>query len=133
MGAGGKEEQREREKVEKRELICIGCPKGCVISASLEGERVVELVGYTCPKGEAYARKELTHPVRYVTSTVRIYGGQAPLVSVRTEREIPKEKIFACMEEIRNVSVKAPVRIGERILEDIAETGVALIATKNVE
>ena len=52
---------------------------------------------------------------------------------VKTEKEVPKEKIFACMEEIRRLTVKAPVWVGQVVMENIAGTGVALVATRNVD
>ena len=45
----------------KRQLICIGCPLGCQMEAEQnEGGEVVSVKGNTCPRGDAYARKELT-------------------------------------------------------------------------
>ena len=54
-----------------RELTCIGCPMGCQLTAVLEDGQVTRVTGNTCPRGDAYARKECTHPARTVTGTVR--------------------------------------------------------------
>lgn len=113
-----------------RELTCIGCPLGCSLRVFEDGQLRVE--GNTCPRGETYAKNEVLCPKRTVTSTVAIRGGTVSRLSVRTQTEIPKEKIFACMEQIKAVSVDAPVRIGDVILPDVAGTGVPLIATKDV-
>ena len=78
-----------------RNLTCIGCPMGCQLTAELAGGEVVSVRGNTCARGEAYARKECTHPARTVTGTVRCEGGVLPVVSVRTADEVPKEKVFA--------------------------------------
>ena len=118
--------------MEQRNLTCIGCPMGCSITVTLEGGSVVSVVGNTCPRGDAYARSEVTHPTRMVTSTVRVVGGSAPMVSVKTARAIPKEKIFAVMDALRPVTVHAPVSIGDVVLEDAAGTGVPVVATKQV-
>ena len=64
---------------------------------------------------------------------MRLLGGTAPVVSVRTQTDIPKEKIFQCMEEIRKAAAEAPVRIGDVILENVAGTGVSVVATTNAE
>ncbi len=116
-----------------RVLTCIGCPLGCQITVELEGNNVVSVTGNTCPRGEAYARKEVTAPARIVTSTVRVGNGNIRMVSVKTEGEIPKEKIFDCVRALKNIEVKAPVNIGDVILEDVAGTGVAVIATRSVQ
>ena len=113
-------------------LICIGCPLGCPLTVEMEGSEVKAVSGNTCPRGDAYARKELTNPTRIVTSTVRVVGGRLAMVSVKTASDIPKGKIFDCVKALKDVEVKAPVKIGDVIVENVAGTGVNIIATKNV-
>lgn len=118
--------------METRELICIGCPMGCPLTVTLEGGAVAEVKGNTCPRGDAYGRKEVTHPTRIVTSTVRVRGGALPAVSCKTRTDVPKDKIFDVVRALREVEVPAPVSIGQVLLEDAAGTGVAVVATKTV-
>lgn len=118
--------------MEVRELICIGCPLGCPLTVRLEGGEV-EVTGNTCVRGADYAKKEVLSPTRIVTSSVHVTGGTSEMVSVKTEHDIPKGKIFECMAEIRKVTIPAPVRIGDVVIPDCAGTGVSIIATKNVE
>ena len=119
--------------MEKRELICIGCPMGCALTVELENGAVTAVHGNTCPRGDAYARKEVTAPTRIVTTTVRVTGGTLAAVSCKTRTDIPKDKIFDVMAEIRAVTIPAPVALGQVILPDAAHTGVAVIATKAVD
>ena len=118
--------------MEKKSLICIGCPMGCMLSVTLENGEVTEVTGNTCKRGDVYARKEVTNPTRIVTSTVKVSGGTLAMVSVKTKTDIPKGKIFDCVRALKTVCVKAPVHIGDVILENVADTGVDIIATKNV-
>lgn len=114
-------------------LTCIGCPLGCSISVSLsDNGEVSETTGNTCKKGEEYARKEVTNPSRVVTSIVKINNGDVNMVSVKTAEDIPKGKIFDCMEALKKVTVTAPVQIGEVIIKNVCGTGVDVIATKKV-
>ena len=113
-------------------LICIGCPLGCPLTVEMEGNEVKSVAGNTCPRGDAYAKKELTNPTRIVTSTVRVAGGKLAMVSVKTQSDIPKGKIFDCVKALKDVEVVAPVKIGDVIVENVAGTGVNVIATKNV-
>lgn len=113
-------------------LICIGCPLGCPLTVEMEAGEVKSVSGNTCPRGDAYARKELTNPTRIVTSTVRVAGGKLAMVSVKTQSDIPKGKIFDCVKALKDVEVTAPVKIGDVIVENVAGTGVNVIATKNV-
>lgn len=118
--------------MEKRELICIGCPLGCPVTVTLEGKQVVSVEGNTCKRGDIYARKEVTNPTRIVTSSVRVENGTENMVSVKTKEDVPKDKIFACIKALKGVTVKAPVSIGDVILKNAAGTGVDIIATKNI-
>lgn len=117
-----------------RELTCISCPLGCPLRVELDGSgKVLSVTGNTCRRGEEYGRKEVTAPTRTVTSTVRVEGGRTPVVSVRTREDIPKEKIFPCMEEIRRATAKAPVKLGDVVIPNVAGTGVDVIATKDAD
>ncbi len=115
------------------QLICIGCPMGCLITAKKKEDGSLDITGNTCPKGEAYARSEMTAPVRMVTSFVYLQGGKDKVVPVKTAGEIPKEKIAACMEEVRNTIVKAPVKTGDVLIANVAGTGIDIIATGNAD
>lgn len=117
--------------MEKRELICIGCPMGCPLTVELDGAEIVSISGQTCKRGETYARKEVTNPTRIVTSTVRVAGGTVDMVSVKTRADIPKDKIFDCVKALKEITVQGPVRIGDVIVPDVAGTGVDIVATKN--
>lgn len=116
-----------------KELTCINCPLGCALRVELDdGGNVVSVSGNTCKRGEDYGRREVTSPVRTVTSTVLVEGGEAPVVPVRTCTDIPKGKIFDCMEEIRKAAAKAPVKMGETLIPNVCGTGVDVIATREV-
>ena len=119
--------------MEERKLTCIGCPMGCPLTVVMNGEEVVGVTGNTCKRGGVYARKEVTNPTRIVTSTVRVSGGDADMVSVKTKEDIPKGKIFECVKALKSVEVPAPVHIGDVLVKDVAGTGVDIVATKNVE
>lgn len=119
--------------MESKTLTCICCPMGCQITVETDESEIINITGNTCKRGDTYARREITSPSRTVTSTVRVTGGAIPAVSVKTRSDIPKNKIFECIRCLKDVSVKAPVHIGEVILSNAAGTGVDIIATKNVE
>lgn len=117
---------------ENRELTCIGCPLGCALTVEMQDGEVVEVKGFTCKRGKEYGYKEVTNPTRTVTSTVRVGNRRDQVVSVKTKSDIPKDKIFACMQELKNISAKAPVHMGDIIIADVAGTGVSVVATKNI-
>ena len=94
--------------MEIRNLTCISCPMGCQITVEMDGSEVVSVTGNTCKRGDVYARKEVTNPTRIVTSTVKVIGGKADMVSVKTREDIPKGKIFDCVKSLKGVEVEAP-------------------------
>jgi len=114
-------------------ITCITCPLGCAIIIKGQGEEIVSLVGNQCSRGEAYAKNEFIHPVRLLTTTLRVVGGQVPLVSVRSDRPIPKEKQTDCMEVIKQASAMAPVWRYDVLIADILGLGVNILATGEVE
>ena len=115
--------------MEKRELTCICCPLGCALTVEIDGGEVKGVTGNGCKRGAEYGPKEVTNPTRIVTTTVRVLGGAVPVVSCKTGADIPKDRIFDCCHQIRNLEVKAPVRMGDILLKDICGTGVDLVAT----
>ena len=117
--------------METRDIICIQCPMGCPLTVTVDGGKV-SVEGNTCPRGAVYGEKEVTHPTRTVTSTVPVEGGDCSRVSVKTSCDVPKEKIFEVMEVIRKTAVKAPVALGDVIIENAADSGADVIATKTI-
>lgn len=115
----------------KRNLVCIICPRGCALTVETDENGKTTVSGNSCPKGEKYGIDECTNPVRTVTSVVRVANRNNTMVSVKTKSPVAKENIFALMDKIRETSVKAPLKIGDKIIENIFGTDV--IATKNVE
>ena len=111
----------------ERKLTCIICPLGCSLTVKLEDKKVLSVEGNTCPRGEKYAHAECTNPQRTVTSTVKCADGG--LVSVKTDKPIPKEKMVECMALINKTVAKLPVAIGDVIIEDVF--GSRVVATQN--
>ena len=111
------------------ELICITCPRGC----HLQVDENLNVTGNMCPRGAMYAKAELTHPTRMVTSSVSISSTIESRLPVKTKEPIPKELIFKVMEEINKVQVKSPIKIGDVIIKNVLQTGVDIVATKNIE
>lgn len=115
----------------KKSLVCVSCPLGCPIEVEMENGEVISVTGNTCKRGELYARTEMTHPVRSLTSTVKVEGGVHPVVPVKSASPVPKEKMLDCMRVINSITVKAPVKIGDVVISDILGTGVDIVATNN--
>lgn len=116
-----------------REMICINCPMGCRLTVDDTDRENILVTGNTCPRGAVYAKNEVVAPKRMVTSTVKVCGGTLPMVSVKTREAIPKELIFESLALLKDITLTAPVRIGDVALGNIAGCGVDFVATKAVQ
>ena len=112
------------------ELICITCPKGCHLSVDEKNDYAV--TGNSCPRGVEYGKSELLHPVRVVTSTVRIQGAVIPRLPVKTDKPLPKEKIVDCMQLITGITAVSPVYVGQILAANILGTDVNIVAAKTL-
>jgi CxxC motif-containing protein len=113
-------------------LTCIGCPMGCQVTVQTEGADILSVTGNSCAVGERYARQELFNPQRTVTSTVVVRDGRLDRCPVKTDGMIPKGRIMECMAEINRITVTAPVKSGQVLLDNVCGTGVAVIATRAI-
>ena len=114
----------------KKTLTCIVCPVGCGIEVELEGKKVISVSGNSCPRGAEYAENECVDPVRTVTSTVRCDDGS--VIPVKTDRPIPKEKIFDCMKIINNTVAHLPISPGDVIIENVFGSNIKATGGKGL-
>ena len=117
---------------EKMEITCIVCPIGCKILVDKKGEKVEICSGNKCKRGIDYATYEALDPRRVLTTSVIVEKGEWPLVSVKSSKPVPKDKIFDVLEEIKKVKINAPVRIGTIVIKNVAKTGIDIISTKSI-
>ena len=114
----------------ERKITCILCPRGCAMTVK-ETNGALTVTGNTCPKGGEYAIAECTNPVRTVTSTVRVSNRKDTMVSVKTAAPVPKDKMMDVMELLRSITVSAPVKIGDVVLNGVF--GTDIIVTKEID
>jgi len=117
----------------KKEMLCIVCPLGCNIFVHYTVRGIKNVEGNRCKLGLEYAEKEIFNPERTLTTTVRVNNGHLPLVSVKSKKPLPKERLFEVMNLLAKIEVEAPIRIGDKIIANLFDTGVDVVATKNIE
>lgn len=106
---------------------------GCRITVAGHGSEIQSVSGNTCPRGEEYARNEFVRPMRLLTSVAKTQGcADMPLLAVRSDRVVPKDQLFACVEEIRGLCLSAPVRRGDVLIANVAGTGANIIASADL-
>lgn len=114
-----------------KQIICTVCPMGCQLQIT-EGPAGYQVTGNACPRGEVYGIQEMTDPRRIVTSTVKVTGGDHPLVSVKTSRAIPRDRMFDVIRAISEVTAAAPVRAGDILIPNILGLEADIVATRSV-
>jgi len=116
----------------KATMTCIGCPLGCRLELThLDGE-IIRVEGYGCKKGDTYARQEFSDPRRNFATTITLDHGELPRLPVKTAQPIPKGKLLEAARFLHTLRVSAPVTVGQVIVPDILNTGVAIVATREV-
>ena len=112
-----------------KNMTCIVCPLGCQLKAELDDNgRFVSVSGNTCPRGAKYAETECTNPQRTITSTVRCSDGS--VVSVKTDRPVPKENMADVMNIISDAIAHLPISVGDVIIDNVYGSNVVATANK---
>lgn len=117
----------------EKHLICVSCPIGCYLTARMKDSAVHSISGNRCKRGMIYAESELTNPLRMVTTTLKVKHGTSSVVSVKTESSIPKEKMFEVLSALQAVELEAPIKIGDVVMANVANTAVDVVATKRIQ
>lgn len=114
-----------------KEMTCIVCPKGCTIHYEIKDGKAINITGNTCKRGYEYCISEVEHPMRTITSTVKINGSHYHRLPVITDKPIPKDKIFDLMNEIYQIEVNAPIQIGQ-VIKKLDSVDANLIASRSL-
>jgi len=117
----------------KKEITCIICPIGCKIIVNMNGTKIDVIDGYKCKRGIEYANSEALDPKRVLTSTILVKNGNWPLVSVKTKKPVPKEKIPSVLKEIKKMKLTAPIKSGQTLIKNVANTNIDVIATRSID
>ena len=112
-----------------KDCMCIVCPRGC----HLHIDDDLKVTGNFCPRGEVYGRNEATRPMRNLTSTVKLEVSELKRLPVKTEGDIPKEKMFEVMHAINHAIAKAPIKAGDIVIANVLDLGVNVVATRTVD
>lgn len=124
--------------IETLKFNCTTCPSECLLTVEVEREadgvaEVRSVAGNSCPRGDKFAHQELICPMRVLTTTVAVSGGDEALLPVRTAEAIPLALHTQVMDLIRGLVVNAPIRMGDVVLPNLLDTGTDLIASMDID
>ena len=113
------------------DIRCIICPTGCLVHVeSVNGELIIE--GHSCKRGEEYAREEFISPKRILTTTMRVEKGFLPLIPVRSDKPIPKDRLEETLKLIAKAQTTAPIKMGDTLLENVLGLEINIIASRDL-
>jgi CxxC motif-containing protein len=115
-----------------KKVTCILCPLGCKIEIETK-KKNYKFYGNECLKGERYAIQEIKKPMRILTTTVFVEQGEQILLPVRSEKAINKDLILNGIYKLSKIKVKAPIKNQEIIYKNIMNTGVNIIASRDID
>lgn len=125
--------------IEMLQFNCTTCPSECLLTVEVERDAngavaaVRFVTGNSCPRGDKFAHQELTCPMRVLTTTVAVSGGDEALLPVRTAEAIPLTLHAQAMNLLRGAVVDAPIRMGDIVLPNLLNTGIDLIASMGID
>ncbi len=116
-----------------KHITCTVCPLSCDVKLELSAQgEILSLTGNKCARGKVYATKEHSNPERTLTTIVKVEGGVHPVLPVRTNQPIPKDKVKEGMLLTAKISAQAPITMGDVIVKDFMGLGVDLVATRDI-
>ena len=115
----------------KYRFTCILCPLGCAVEVNVENGEIVNVTGNTCPRGKEWAMEEMKNPKRVVITVISVSGGNLPVVSVKTDKPVPRDKVKSLMRYLAGVSVKAPIKAGDVLFKNPLGLDVNIVATRD--
>ena len=114
-----------------KDIRCIICPTGCLVHVeNINGELIIE--GHSCERGEDYAREEFISPIRILTTTMRVEKGFLPLIPVRSDKPIPKDRLEETLKLIAKTQTKAPLKMGDILIENVFGLDINIIASRDL-
>jgi CxxC motif-containing protein len=126
-------EKKEDDKESVKEITCIVCPRGCRAKVRICGGKIIEIEEAKCKRGRDYLAQEAVDPKRILFTTVPIDGAKyIRVLPVRSDKPFPKGMLKEGFEELSKMRVKAPVKPGEILVENILGTGINIKACRGV-
>ena len=63
---------------------------------------------------------------------MRVENGFLPLIPVRSDKPIPKDKLVETLKEIAKIQFNAPIKMGDILIENVLELNINIIASRNL-
>lgn len=123
-----------KEVGEKNEFVCVICPNSCRLNVEVLADGSLDVDGFQCKRGLEYAKQEFLEPTRMLITTMRIKGGVLPVIPVRSNKEIPREKMLDAVKAVNENEAQAPVKMHDVLMDDLfGLEGIKVIASRDMD
>jgi len=109
-----------------KNITCTECPRGCLITAEYENDKIQSVYGFSCERGKKYAENEVICPRRVLTTTMKTRDGS--VVPVKTDKPVKKSEMLDIMTIINGATANLPVSIGDVLIKNVTED-INVVAT----
>ncbi|MCL2764473.1 MAG: DUF1667 domain-containing protein [Treponema sp.] len=114
-----------------KQITCINCDLECRVTINvIEGKYVFS--GNKCNEGVKHLIDGLTAPTRSLMIMMKTAFPDTPFLSVRTNGEVPKNKVKKIVRVLSKVIITERKRIGDTIIPNISRTGCDVIAASDM-
>ncbi len=114
-------------------ITCTKCPMGCKLTLTINGDDI-KVEGNSCKIGEKYGVSEYTNPVRTITTSIKVKTSDGiKMISVKSSDDVPKGKVFECIEEIKKLEISADkMNVGDVLIKNILGFDADIVATRSL-
>lgn len=110
---------------------CLICPVGCEIT--YEQNNINSIKGNRCGRGKEFIINTFSEKKSIVSGRVKINGGIMSKIPVNTDIEVDSILAERILEEIKQITLNAPIKNGDVVIENILDSGVNIIAGRTMK
>lgn len=114
------------------EKVCIVCPRGCHLQYSYDQDQQLQVTNNGCKRGPEYLAQELVMPKRMLTTTVRVIGGDIPVVPVYATEYVAKDDVNQIISYLKQISIEAPITCATEIVSEINGIPISICTSRDV-
>ncbi|MBD3352558.1 MAG: DUF1667 domain-containing protein [Candidatus Lokiarchaeota archaeon] len=126
-------EKYDKKVGDSKDFVCVICPNSCRLHVEVGPTGEVDVQGYQCKRGFEYGIQEFLQPIRMLITTMKIENGVLPVIPVRSNKEVPRERIFDAIEVVNQTVAQAPVKMGDILVDNLLDLGIHVIASRDME
>ena len=111
---------------------CPRCTNACMITYTMEFDKILSIKNAACPKGEQFIYEQAKMPDSIVTAKVFVKNGMTSLAEVKTSKPVPGYLVNEIKDKLKKLELTAPLTFGQVLAENYLNSGADLISRSNI-